>query len=135
MVFTVMVHDRVRRGISNPTTIELMVGNEAIRHLGREISHPDPERSQSDPNIWAVLILAYSGKEDKVGSGQSYPRQSILRELQSIHIYLKMAIVMEHVLGLIKMVDLLGDKRRIKTPGIAQTRLMVGPVSNSAGRI
>lgn len=86
MVFTIMVHNRVQRGISNPTATELMVGNEAIKHLSKELAHPDPERSLSDANIWAVLVLAYSGKEDKLRSGQSYRRQSILRELQSLHI-------------------------------------------------
>jgi hypothetical protein len=121
MMFAMMVHDRIQQGISNPTATELMVGTEAIRHLNREISNPDPERALSDSNIWAVLILAYSGREDKVRSAQSYPRQSFLRELQSIHIYLKMDIVIEHVLGLVKMMELLGDLRKIRTPGIAQT--------------
>ncbi|KIW72876.1 hypothetical protein PV04_01037 [Phialophora macrospora] len=121
MMFAVMVHDRIQQGISNPTATELMVGAEAIRNLNREISSPDPERALSDSNIWAVLVLAYSGREDKVRSAQRYPRQSFLRELQSIHIYLKMDIVIEHVLGLVKMMELLGDLRKIKTPGIAQT--------------
>ncbi|ETI28582.1 hypothetical protein G647_01032 [Cladophialophora carrionii CBS 160.54] len=121
MMFAVMVHDRIQQGISNPTATELMVGMEAIRHLNKEISSPDPERALSDSNIWAVLVLAYSGREDKLRPAQSYPRQSFLRELQSIHIYLKMDIVIEHVLGLVKMMELLGDLRKIKTPGIAQT--------------
>ncbi|OAP57591.1 hypothetical protein AYL99_08329 [Fonsecaea erecta] len=117
MIFAVMVHDRIQQGISNPTATELMVGTEAIRHLNRELS--DPKGALTDSNIWAVLVLAYSGREDRTRSGQSYPRQSFLRELQSIHIYLRMEIVIEHVLGLIKMVELLGDLRKIKTPGIA----------------
>ncbi|KIY01513.1 uncharacterized protein Z520_03065 [Fonsecaea multimorphosa CBS 102226] len=119
MIFAVMVHDRIQQGISNPTATELMVGTEAIRHLNTEISDPDPKRALSDSNIWAVLVLAYSGREDRIRSGPSYPRQSFLRELQSIHIYLKMEIVIEHVLGLIKMMDLLGNLHKIKTPGIA----------------
>ncbi|EXJ64630.1 hypothetical protein A1O7_00967 [Cladophialophora yegresii CBS 114405] len=121
MMFAVMVHDRIQQGISNPTATELMVGTEAIRHLNKEISSPDPDRALSDSNIWAVLVLAYSGREDNLRSAQSYPRQSFLRELQSIHIYLKMDIVIEHVLGLVKMMELLGDLRKIKTPGVAQT--------------
>ncbi|EXJ70312.1 uncharacterized protein A1O5_06380 [Cladophialophora psammophila CBS 110553] len=119
MIFAVMVHDRIQQGISNPTATELMVGTEAIRLLNQEISDPDPKRALSDSNIWAVLVLAYSGREDRIRSGQSYPRQSFLRELQSIHIYLKMEIVIEHVLGLIKMMELLGDLHKIRTPGIA----------------
>ncbi|OQV03891.1 hypothetical protein CLAIMM_08871 [Cladophialophora immunda] len=119
MIFAVMVHDRIQQGISNPTATELVVGTEAIRHLNQEISNPNPDRALSDSNIWAVLVLAYSGREDRIRSGQSYPRQSFLRELQSIHIYLKMEIVIEHVLGLIKMMELLGDLQKIKTPGIA----------------
>ncbi|KAJ9609018.1 hypothetical protein H2200_006789 [Cladophialophora chaetospira] len=101
---------------------------QAIRHLNKEISDPDPARALSDSNIWAVLVLAYSGREDKLRSASSYPRQSFLRELQSIHIYLKMAIVIEHVLGLVKMMELLGDMRKIKPPGIAQTVSWAGVV-------
>ncbi len=122
ILFTRQVFDRVEQGISsNPTPLELVIGNEAIRHLNKKISDPNPAQALSDTNIWTVLILAYSGREDTLRSGQSYPRQSLLRELQSIHIFLKMNIVIEHVMGLIKMVELLGDLRKIKTPGIAAT--------------
>ena len=74
-----------------------------------------------DFSIWAVVVPAYSGREDKLRSGHDYPSQCSMRDLQSIHIYLKMDIVIEHVLGLVKMMALLGDLRRIKAPGIAQT--------------
>ncbi|OAG39565.1 hypothetical protein AYO21_06209 [Fonsecaea monophora] len=126
MMFAVMVHDRIQQGISEPNTTELLVGTEAIRHLNREISDPNPERALSDSNIWAVLVLAYSGREDRIRRGQSYPRQSFLRELQSIHIYLKMEIVIEHVLGLIKMMELLGPLSKIKTHGIATVVSLCG---------
>ena len=120
-MFALMVHDRVAQGISEPTPTELMIHTEAIRHLNEEISDPNPVRALSDSNIWTVLVMAYSGRRDEVRSGQSYPRQSFLRELQSAHVFLKMNIVIEHVLGLIKMVELLGGLRKIRTPGIAQT--------------
>ena len=118
MLFAVMVHDRVQQGISRQPPAEIMVGMEAVSHLNREIS--DPDRALSDSNIWTVLTLAYSGREDRLRSSRDYPRQSFLRELQSIHIYCKMEIVIEHVFGLIKMIELLGGLYKIKTPGIAQ---------------
>ena len=121
MMFAEMVVTRIKSGVGNPTVTELMVGAETVRHLNQEISHLDPERSLSDSNFWVVLILAYSGAEDKLRSSPGYPRQSFLRELQSLHIYGKMATVLEHVLGLVQMMNMLGGLQKIKTPGIAAT--------------
>jgi hypothetical protein len=121
MLFANMVHDRIKRGIGRPTTTELTVGNTAVRLLSQAISDPNPARSLSDFNIWAVLILGYSGRQDTLRSAPEFPRQSLLRELQAIHIYLTMDLVNEHVVGLVRMIELLGDLRKVSTPGIAQT--------------
>ena len=43
IMFATIVQHRVQQGTTEPTTVELIVGAEAIRHSGRELS--DPERA------------------------------------------------------------------------------------------
>ena len=118
MLFAQILHDRVQQGIYGTTPIEIEIGARAVKHLNREIS--EPQRAGTESNIWAVVALGYSGRVASLRPGLQYPRQSFLRELQSIHIYCRMEIVAEHVLGLIKMVNLIGGLHKVKTPGMAQ---------------
>jgi hypothetical protein len=118
ILFAQMLHDRVHQGVHSATPIEVEVGANAVEHLNREIS--ESRKAVKESSIWAVVCLAYSGREATLRSGLQYPHQSFLKELQSIHIYCRMEVVVEHVLGLIKMVDMVGGLHNIKTPGIAQ---------------
>jgi len=118
ILFAQMLHDRVNQGVHTASPFEVEVGANAVEHLNNELS--DPKNAVKDSSIWAVVCLAYSGREAVIRSGVQYPHQSFLKELQSIHIYCRMEVVVEHVLGLIKMVDLAGGLHNIKTPGIAQ---------------
>ena len=113
-----MIHTRVLRGVSQGSTFELEVGTRAITHISYEMR--DPNRAVKDSNIWAVLALGYSGKTARLRTGQKYPRQSFLKELQSLHIYCRMELIPEHIYGLIKLIELLGGLHKVKTPGMAQ---------------
>jgi hypothetical protein len=118
VMFGELMHTRVLRGIAQGSTMELEIGTRAIQHICHEIG--DPNRAVLDSTIWAVVILGYSGRQAPLRLGSKYPRQSFLRELQSIHVYCKMEIVLEHVLGLIRLVNLVGGLQNIKTRGMAQ---------------
>jgi hypothetical protein len=118
VIFAEMIHTRVLRGLPPGSAFELEVGTRAIRHISYEMR--DPNRAVMDSNIWAVVALGFSGKEARLRTGQKYPRQSFLKELQSLHIYCKMEIIPEHVYGLIKLIGLLGGLHKIKTTGMAQ---------------
>jgi hypothetical protein len=118
IIFAQMLYDRVHQGIHSATPIEVEVGSTAVEHLNREISNP--KRVVTESNIWAVVALAYSGRVAVLRSGLQYPHQSFLKELQSIHVYCRMEVVFEHVVGLIKMIEMVGGLQNISTPGIAQ---------------
>jgi len=118
MLFAELLHDRVQQGVTQSSPIELEVGTKAVGHLNREISAS--KSTIRDVHIWAVVALAYSGRVARLRSDLSYPRQSFLKELQSIHIYCRMEVVVEHVLGLIKMVQLRGGLHNVKTLGVSQ---------------
>jgi hypothetical protein len=106
------------RGIPEPSPIELEIGSKAIQLVSQELR--DPKRALSDTNIWAVLNLAYTGAKEPLRVGK-YPRQSFLKELQSIHIYCKLVVEVAHIVGLIKILNLLGGLDKIKIPGTAAT--------------
>ena len=111
-----MIVARAVRGIPNPSPIELEIGAKAIQLVSREMR--DPKTALLDANIWAVLNLGYAGGQEPLRSGQ-YPRQSFLRELQSVHLYCKLVVRVAHIIGLIKIVNLMGGLEKIKTPGTA----------------
>lgn len=118
LIFAQMLYDRVHHGAHSATPIEVDIGATAVEHLNLEISHPGSVVNES--SIWAVVCLAYSGREAVLRSGLQYPHQSFLKELQSIHVYCRMEIVLEHVLGLIKMIEVAGGLQNIRTHGMAQ---------------
>jgi len=118
MLYAGYLHDLVQRGATQAPPIAFEVGTQAIIHLNHEMS--DPRYTISDAHIWSVVILAYSGRIAELRSALSYPRQSFLKDLQSINIYCRMEIVVMHVVGLIKMIELTGGLHKIKIPGMAQ---------------
>ena len=118
IIFAQMLYDRVHQGVHSATPIEVEIGSTAVEHLNREIS--DPKHLVSESNIWAVVALAYSGRVAVLRSGLKYPHQSFLKELQSIHVYCRMEVVFEHVIGLRMMIEKVGGLQNINTPGIAQ---------------
>lgn len=118
VLFAQMLYDRVQQGVPNATAMENEIGAMAVKHLNREIS--DSTQSIRDSSIWAVVCLAYSGRVAMLQPRLQHPRQTFLKELQSLHIYSRMEIVVEHILGLIKMIEHMGGFHKIKTPGIAQ---------------
>ena len=118
MVHSEMIFARAAQGIPDPSPLELEIGAKAIQLVSQDIR--DPKRALSDANIWAVLNLGYTGAKEPLRVGR-YPRQSFLKELQSIHIYCKLVVEVAHIIGLIKIVNLLGGLDKIKVPGTAAT--------------
>ena len=119
MIFAEMLHTRVQSGNSQRSPLEFEIGARAIHFISHDMRNPD--RARLDSSIWAVVILGFAGKEAPLRIGSKYPRQSFLKELQDLHIYCKMEVVLEHVLGLIRLVELIGGLQNVKTPGMAQT--------------
>jgi hypothetical protein len=120
LLFTSMIRDRMNRGIDEPSSIELNVGAHAVRCLNKTLSSSEQDRV-SDYVIWATLGLAYHGRAKLLRSADVFPRQSFLKELQDIHFYLRMELVVEHIVGLIAMIKSLGGLHQINIPGIAST--------------
>ena len=118
MIFAEMIHTRVQSGNTLRSPWEFEIGARAIRLISQEMRNP--VRARLDSSIWVVVILGFAGKEAPLRTGPKYPRQSFLKELQDLHIYCKMEIVLEHVLGLIRLVELIGGLQNVKTPGMAQ---------------
>src|SRR3982751_450212 len=83
VIFAEIIHTRALRGLPQRSTFELEIGTRAIQHVSHEMR--DPNRAVLDTNIWAVVALGYSGEEAPLRTGK-YPRQSFLKELQSLHI-------------------------------------------------
>lgn len=118
MLFAEMIHARVKSGNSLRSPWEFEVGTRATQLISHEMRNP--ARARLDSSIWAVVLLGFSGKEAPLRTGPKYPRQSFLKELQDLHIYCKMEIVLEHVLGLVRLIELVGGLQNVKTPGMAQ---------------
>jgi hypothetical protein len=118
MIFAEMIHTRVRSGNPTRSPWEFEVGARAVASISQEMRNP--ARARLDSSIWVVVILGFAGRVAPLRPGPKYPRQSFLKELQDLHIYCKMEIVLEHVLGLIKLVDLIGGLQNVRTPGMGQ---------------
>jgi hypothetical protein len=120
LLFTSMIRDRMNRGLNEPSSIELNVGAHAVQCLNQTLSSPERD-GISDYVIWATLGLAYHGRAKPLRSPDVFPRQSFLKELQDIHFYLRMELVVEHIVGLVAMIESLGGLHKIDIPGIAPT--------------
>ncbi|KAI9876638.1 MAG: hypothetical protein M1823_007239, partial [Watsoniomyces obsoletus] len=73
----------------------------------------------TEANIVAIVACGYCGKVYPMRGGK-LPRQSFMREIQDLNIYGRMVIVEAHVLGLQKLLLMLGGLYNLKTPGLAQ---------------
>ncbi|ETI23930.1 hypothetical protein G647_05737 [Cladophialophora carrionii CBS 160.54] len=97
--------------------LELQVNATAVRLLSEQMRNP--QTAATEANIWAVVALGYSGYGGEIRTGKC-PRQSSLKELQSLHIYGRLVINKVYVAGLMRLVQMLGGVDKITTPGIAQ---------------
>ena len=112
-----MTHSRFLRGLHGPSTADLALQTKAVRYLSCEMR--DQRRAILDPHIYAVLVLGYSRSAPlRIGP---HPRQSPLRELQSIHVYCTMELILEHIAGLMRLIQVRGGAELIETPRIGQT--------------
>lgn len=117
MMTAALMYTRVARNDASNYQLEVSLGAKAIEALNQALCRPVP--IVSDAIIWAVLALGYSGYVGELRTGKR-PRQSFLRELQSLHIYGRLVINQAHVSGLIRLVQMIGGIDQLKTPGIAQ---------------
>lgn len=117
MMKAAMMYTRVARNDSSNYLLELTVGAKAVELLNKELSSPDTV--VTDAILWAVFALGYTDSVSEVRTGKR-PRQSFLRELQSLHIYGRQAINPAHVGGLSKLLQIIGGVGKIRTPGMAQ---------------
>lgn len=112
------IFTRAHRGQADGDLIELTFASKAIEFLRREILNP--ETGTSDAIIWSVVIFGYSGKIADLRSGTRMPRQSPLKELQTLHVYGRMEYSPEHVRGLLALIEMIGGIDKIQTPGMGQ---------------
>ena len=112
-----MMYTRVARNDASNYILELTVGAKAVELLNKELCRPDT--AVTEAILWAVVALGYTDSVGELRSGKR-PRQSFLRELQSLHIYGRLAINPTHVEGLGKLLQIIGGIEKIKTPGMAQ---------------
>lgn len=117
MMKAAMMYTRVARNDASNYMLELTVGAKAVELLNKELSRSDIV--VTDAILWAVFVLGYTDSVGQLRSGKR-PRQSFLRELQSLHIYGRQAINPAHVGGLSKLLQIIGGIEKIKTPGMAQ---------------
>jgi hypothetical protein len=117
MMTAALMYTRVARKDSSNYGLELSVGTRAIESLNQVLLRPNPVIT--DAIIFAVFAVGYSGSVGQVRTGR-YPRQSFLRELQSLHIYGRLIVNPAHVGGLAKLVQLRGGFDKIQIPGMVQ---------------
>jgi hypothetical protein len=111
---------RFFRTVRNDTTIppmEILVEARSIELLSQEMANLDTALTEA--NIVAIVACGYCGKVYPMRRGK-LPRQSFMRELQDLNIYGRMVIVEAHVLGLQKLLLMLGGLYNLKTPGLSQ---------------
>jgi hypothetical protein len=90
----------------------------------------DATTATHEGNIWAVFAMGYASDIGPIRSGK-VPRQSFLKELQSLHVYGRFQLNQIHLRGLIQLVMLIGGIQNIRTPGMASViSLCVCKVSN-----
>ncbi|EXJ62207.1 hypothetical protein A1O7_02640 [Cladophialophora yegresii CBS 114405] len=117
MMSAAMLFMRVAQKSERNYMLELQVNATAVRLLSEQMRNP--QTAATEANIWAVVALGYSGYVGEIRTGKC-PRQSFLKELQSLHIYGRLVINKVHVAGLMQLVQMLGGVDKITTPGMAQ---------------
>lgn len=117
MMTAAMLFMRVANNSERLYMLELQAGTKAVQLLSEQMSNP--ATAATEANIWSVVALGYSGYIGELRKGRC-PRQSFLKELQSLHVYGRLVINKAHVSGLMQLVQILGGVDKIKTPGMAQ---------------
>jgi hypothetical protein len=117
MIAAAMRFFRTARNDTIVPPMELVVESRSIELLSQQMAHMDTAATEA--NIIAIVACGYCGLVYPMRSGR-LPRQSFLKELQDLNIYGRMVIVEAHVLGLQKLVPMLGGLYNLKTPGLAQ---------------
>jgi hypothetical protein len=118
MMAAAMLFMRVAQRSDRHYMLELQINTKAVQLLSQQMQNM--ETAATEANIWAVVALGYSDSVGDLRKGRC-PRQSFLKELQSLHIYGRLVINKAHVSGLMQLVQMLGGVDQIKTPGMAQT--------------
>jgi hypothetical protein len=117
MMAAAMLFMRVAQKSERNYMLELQTNARAVQLLSKQMQNL--ETAATEANIWAVVALGYSAYVGDLRTGRC-PRQSFLKELQSLHIYGRLVINKVHVAGLMQLVQMLGGVDKIKTPGMAQ---------------
>lgn len=117
MMYAGMMFARTANSGESPSVLELQFGTRAIQMLSQQLSRSST--AVTEANIWAVVALGYCDNIIPLRTGK-HPRQSFLKELQSLHVYGRMTINLAHIQGLKQLVQMLGGLDKIRTPGIAQ---------------
>ena len=103
---------RVRRGQS---AMELHIVAKAVRLLSEQMT--DQHTAVRESNIWAVVALGYTGAIGELRTGK-LPQQSVLKELQTIHIYGRLINNKVHLRGLVQLLQMIGGPQNLKTPSM-----------------
>lgn len=117
MMYAGMMFARTANNQQTPSVLELQFGTRAIHMLSQQLT--TSSTAATEANIWAVVALGYCDNFNPLRPGK-HPRQSFLKELQSLHIYGRMTVNLAHIQGLKQLIQLMGGLDKIRTPGIAQ---------------
>ncbi|KIW70544.1 hypothetical protein PV04_02803 [Phialophora macrospora] len=117
MMASAMLVTRVAQKSDRHYMLELQTNATAVRLLSEQMRHPPTAATEA--NIWAVVALGYASVVGDIRTGKC-PRQSFLKELQSLHVYGRLVVNKIHVAGLMQLVQMLGGIDKITTPGMAQ---------------
>lgn len=117
MIAAAMRFARTARNNVIVSPAELLVEARSIELLSQKMAHL--ETALTETNIVAIIACGYCGKVYPMRKGR-LPRQSFLKELQDLNIYGRMVVVNAHVVGLMKLVPMMGGIYSLKTPGLAQ---------------
>ena len=109
--------NRIARFDTNIPLFEVALEARAIELLSQQMASLDT--APTETNITAILPCAYCGEVYPMRRGR-LPRQSYLRELQDLHVYGRMVVVEAHVLGLSRLIPMMGGLYALKTAGLAQ---------------
>ena len=117
MIAAAMRFFRVSRNDTKIPQLEVAVEARSIELLSQQMASLDTALTET--NIVAIVACGYCGRVYPMRRGR-IPRQSYLKELQDLNVYGRMVVVEAHVLGLAKLVPMLGGIYSLKTPGLAQ---------------
>jgi hypothetical protein len=128
MMSAAMLFMRVAQKSERNHMLEIQLNAKAVQLLSEQMR--DPATAVSEANIWSVVALGYSAYVGELRRGRC-PRQSFLKELQSLHVYGRLVVNKAHLAGLMQLVQMLGGVDKIKTPGMAQVMCLYANPSHA----